>query len=1082
MSKDLNYCLNLKIVLLILGLIAFTPQNIFGEYYFHMEYIGVEQGLEGSSIEKILQDSDGYIWFATQEGLYKYDGRNAKKYSGGDKEGILINADIYDIIETENKNIWVATSTDGIAIFNPQSDNFRIISNKSTPGLKHYKSKELIEFKNSVFVVGEDGIERIHKETYEVESVPTQNKNKVIAENYSADSMVIFEDELLALVDRQLYIYDQELKYLRPFDYAAYRKYSYEPNDEHYGLFLASKNNLYLYTSRGVFYLDVENSNILKEPFIINEKNDTRIFISDIYRDSYDTNWIVTRGRGVFYKTKEQKKYSSIVIGVGKNQLNTDQVFSIYEDKTNNIWLGTDGFYAAKFRAPRAVFPFISNFYSPDRAFNTNTIWTFEEFMGELYLGADNGIFIVSETENEIRPFITTKKYRLTYDLLSTEKEMFIGGLNGLNSLLPTGETRNYNNLISKAKYNNGIFDNTVTQLAQSETHLFVGTFNGVVAIEKDTDKTTYYNSENGDYKIHNGAIMSLAYDNEENLLWIGSETGVEVISTQLDKKAIDISAALKNISGFVNDIHIDKFGHTWIAVDTSLYRFTPEYALLEYKHFPQNEIRAIETVDNTLWMTTLSGLIKASLDDLEDFVFYIQEDGLYNTGNTTMASLYLESRDELLFGGDRGLIKFPSTINIPVKDAISPRMNRVRLITEIGQPDIVERLQSNGSLEYFENSLRFEFAHLDFKAPKKNRFQYYLEGFDSEWSALSNENFATYTNLKSGDYAFRVKVYDANYVLSNKELSIHFTIKKAKWKSDFAYFLYFIGALFGILFSINWYKAEHAKIKSLQIQKNKEEFISGYNRYALSLTELQSHQTLVRKFLDQIKLITGAECIYYKQFLMETLLEICIGKSQTVNHIDSELELTAKNSVAHLTLQSKNVIELETVAADIQILYQQMVILQDALLDKQKYNWNDYFNSLTGLHNLTSFRKIMRDEIERAEMNNLSLVIFEWNIDKGQFKENELLKRIQLLSYGDKIKDVFGVHVIATYSENFDNIAKFIIFLADENSEKIQQYKLEFEKLINEIVKNNTGKYYSQQGLKLIQLHSEFNNYFDLL
>lgn len=313
--------------------------------------------------------------------------------------------------------------------------------------------------------------------------------------------------------------------------------------------------------------------------------------------------------------------------------------------------------------------------------------------------------------------------------------------------------------------------------------------------------------------------------------------------------------------------------------------------------------------------------------------------------------------------------------------------MNIVRLMNEDEQPDILDRLISNASLKYFENSLRFEFAHLDFKAPLKTKFHYQLVGFDTGWSKLSNENYASYTNLKSGDYVFRVKVYDANNVLSDKELSVHFTIETAWWKSDFAYFMYFALFLFTMLFILRWYKAEQIRNKNLQIQRNKEEFISGYNRYALSLTELQSHQTLVRKFLDQIKLITGTEFIQYKQFLMEALLDISIGKPSSDYFHTAELELTTKNAVAQLYFKSSDLESLDAVSADIQILFQQMIILQSALIDKQKYNWNDYFSSVTGLHNIKTFNNILSDEIERAEINDLTLVFFEWIIEKVSSK-----------------------------------------------------------------------------------------------
>ena len=1080
--------------MLLAFVLTFYPKYIFAEHFFNFDYVEYEQGIEDSSIEKIIQDKEGYMWFGTQEGLYKYDGRKAKKYTDDGKEGSLLSSDIYDIINSSDGTLWVATSMGGVGIYQREIDKFKIISKNSSPKLKHYRARRLMEFNKDIFVLGDLGIEKINQTDFTVESISVLNENNQIEVDYIARSLVVFDDKLLTLIHDRVYFYDVLLKQFKPFVFSDYRDYAYKSSSKHYNLFVTTDKSFYLYTIDGLFTVDSKYKQILKDPLITHfdkENEDDRLSIRNVFKDSYGSSWVVTNGHSIFYRPKDQKKYDSVPVGVGKNQLNTDQVFDIYEDKTKNIWVGTDGSYAAKFRAPQVSFPFYSNYHSIDRALHTNSIWSFEEFDGNTYIASDNGIFklVMDDQHTIISPILISEKYSTSYDLLNSDNQMYIAGENGLNSLLPSGETRSHNHIIRKAKHNNIKAkhnninsDKRVTQLAQSNSHLFVGTFNGIVAIDKANQKTTYYNHQNGDLKIHNGVIMSLAYDNKKNLLWLGSETGVEVISINFPKEAEALSEKLKQIHGYVNDIHIDKQGHVWISVDSTLYRFTPENALLQYRHFPEKEIRSIETVGRTIWMSTMSGMIKASLDNLEDFIFYIQEDGLYNTGNTTMSSIYIESKDELLFGGDKGFVKFSSKIDIPVEEAIAPKMNVVRLTNAEGHPDILDRLQSLGSLKYFENSLRFEFALLDFKAPKKTKFHYQLVGFDFDWSELSNENFASYTNLKSGDYIFKVKVFDANNVLSDKELSVHFTIETAWWKSDFAYFLYFILLLFTVLFLLRWFKTEQLRIKNLQLQKNKEEFISGYNRYALSLTELQSHQTLVRKFLDQIKLITGSEYILYKQFLLDSLLEISVGKQDANNALFSETELTTKDTIAQLFVQSDNAQSKDAVDADMQILFQQMIILQNALLDKQKYNWNDYFSSVTGLHNLKAFKNIMRDEAERAEINNLSLVFYEWSIDKAQFKENELLKRIQLLSYGDKIKDIFGAHAIATFSEKDDNSAKFVVFLSDENLEKIQQYESELNEIISELAINNNVAHSEKQNLILLRLYGEFDNYLENL
>jgi len=544
-----------------------------------------------------------------------------------------------------------------------------------------------------------------------------------------------------------------------------------------------------------------------------------------------------------------------------------------------------------------------------------------------------------------------------------------------------------------------------------------------------------------------------------------------------LENSSIDnINKKLKSINGFVNDIHIDQDNSVWIAVDNTLFRFSSEGILIEYNHFPDNEVRSIETLDGVIWMTTPTGMIKTTINNLEDYKYYVYEDGLYNKGNTTMASLYSKTRNELMFGGDVGFVKFAPDFDIPHTQNINPKMNEINLLNVAGEPDITDVLEDKGELKYFENNLRFEFAYLDYKAPKKNRFQFKLDGFDNDWSSLSNKNEATYTNLKSGKYVFRVKAFDANNVQSKEELIVDFRIKNPWWASKLAYLIYFLSVIgFFFMFS-KWQKKEQSKQKDLQLQKNKEEFINGYNRYVLSLAELKSHQTLVRKFLDQVRLISGIKYLRYQQYIYDSILDISVGVNENITKPLNKHDLVVNNSTAKIKTKKIDSNSYMKVEADVQILFQQMHILQRALIDRQKYNRNDYFSSATGLYEFNVFKAILEDEFDRAKIHSAKLEFIEWYIAKSQFRDNELLKRIQLLGYGDQIRNIFSGHVLAAYSEEDENYSRFIIFLGEENPEQVEKYKSKLEVVLSENLKEFSNLGSDQQYLKSISIESGYD------
>jgi len=461
---------------------CFVNVNLGAETKFNLEYVTDEQGLEDSSIEKIVQDHDGYIWFGTQNGLFKYDGKYSKKYTNDGKEGSLLSADVYDVLFTKFGQMWVATSTGGLSLYDKNTDKFENYFNNTNPQVRHYKIKELIEYNDDVWYIDELGIVKYELKNNLMEEVfylDDQIKNR---KTYIAKSLTVFNGHLLAVINKKLCFFDENLQKFVLFKFKNIGKFFYSEKQEHYNIFNDNKGNLYVYTNVGLFFVDINNETILKESLQTQNSQFDRILIRDILTDSYGTVWIITQGHGVFYKLRGSKKYSKLHVGTGKSQLNTDQVFSIFEDRTNNIWLGTDGFYVAKYRTLQAIFPFYSNFNLMDQLHHTNAIWTFEEFNNNLYIGSDNGVFKVVDSKNdtEIKPVLISEKYRVVYDMEVVDDYMLIGGLNGLFGLMSTGETADFNPYILRASRDNNRVDNSVTQLAQSQTHIFVGTFSGL--------------------------------------------------------------------------------------------------------------------------------------------------------------------------------------------------------------------------------------------------------------------------------------------------------------------------------------------------------------------------------------------------------------------------------------------------------------------------------------------------------------------------------------------------------------------------------------------------------------------------
>lgn len=1073
------YSLVFKFIFIFLMLFTFGNKAI-AEPYFNLDYINEEQGLESGSIESIAQDEEGYIWLGTQKGIYQFDGLNSKKYINDGKQGSLKSDDIYQIIVTENNQVWAATSTAGIAKFDRKTGTFQHLSNNTRPHqLGHFRAINLVELNDEIWVLTTVGIESVDKNTLETNKAVLIDSEGNQFTEYMAEDICVLDGSVWTVYKNQVYRLDEELNQFLLYDFSGFEESDLRSDEVIYSLFQINDQEMFINSNYGLYVLNNITKTIVQEPLNELKNSASPVLISDVLIDSNDTVWITTLGQGVYYRQAQQKSYSKIPLALGKNQLNTGFIYTIFEDRTKNLWLGTDGEYLAKFRSPQEVFPYFTNYYTDNQAERTYDIWGFEQFFDQLYLATSNGLYVFNDQNIEkFSPILTSEPYKENYSILNAGDVLYVGGGNGFYEFLPTGEVNNLSYLVKKfwpEKTNSTI---AVTQLAHSETQLFLGTFSGLISMDKASHDGVLYSALSQETKLIDDWVNVLEYNSERQQLWVGTPVGAQVLSMGSESKVDKTNEILSQLHFNISDFFFTETD-TWIATAKGLYRLTNENELLEYNIFPEMEIFSIEIIGETLWLSLPSGIVKAPLGKISNFKYFVKEDGLNNVVHIEKSSFYSEQDNLLYFGGDKGFVRFSPDFKLPEYANLSPRLRSVRLLNTDGLPeDITQRVLAGDALLHNENSIRFEYAFLNYKAPKKNRFQYKLEGFDFNWSELTKDSAATYTNLKKGNYVFRVKAYDANHVLSDKELSINFTIKSAWWLSNTALLVYIIWFLCGLYYFWKWTNTYQDRQKLQQLRRNKEEFITGYNRYALNLSELHSYQTMVRFFLDQVLLITGAKFVRYQQFLNESPMEITVGEFSSMNQNVFKMELMSNHTVAQLSLSEVDVEGLENVTADVQILFQQMIILQSSLMDKLKYNWNDYFSSMTGLYNKETFSKILADEFERAEKNNLSVVFFEWYIDKSRFRDNELLKRIQLISYGDQVKYVFGHHVIATFLERDKSNPRFLVFLSELDQEISDQYEKNLLRVIHEnrIAIEESGLNFEK--VKVFRIEEDFDSY----
>ncbi|MCK5455831.1 MAG: SpoIIE family protein phosphatase, partial [Melioribacteraceae bacterium] len=250
------------------------------------------------------------------------------------------------------------------------------------------------------------------------------------------------------------------------------------------------------------------------------------------------------------------------------------------------------------------------------------------------------------------------------------------------------------------------------------------------------------------------------------------------------------------------------------MATNGGLNKFDPNTEKFELfteeDGLPTNFIASIlEEDDGNLWLATRNGLSHMRFNHQEgtvDFVNYDSQDGLGGTDFIALVALKT-SDGTFYFGGDHGLDEFSSgKINSAEPTLVFSDIKiSNKSISKMGEDSPVENSIYNieeFTLPYSQNDLSFEFAALHYSRPDKNRYEYILKGYDTEW-IRDNRRYASYTNLNPGEYEFRFKGSNRDGVWNKEGKSIKITINPPWWSTIWAYIGY--GFLFvGIIFSID--------------------------------------------------------------------------------------------------------------------------------------------------------------------------------------------------------------------------------------------------------------------------------------
>lgn len=744
------------------------------------EIIDRSSGLSNLSISSIIQDRDGFIWFGTQGGLNRYDGREMKVISNNpfDSEGLVHNLIQTMYYDSELHEIWIGTYQ-GISRYHIENNtftNYTVEENQLSNPVVVAIVKDL---NGDIWAGTLEGLNRINPETNEI-------TNYELEGDVVRDLIVDSFGRLLIGSYEGLQVFDYDKNQVELLPYKLPAKAVMVVNEFQDGIL-----SLGLWDG-GIVDINMNTGEMKQQTFL-----DNRVY--SYIQTNDGTKWIGTWGGGLFALTEEGNIHH--FEGDRKEGgLNHPVVYSMLQDQSNILWIGTNGGGICKVNPLKRNYVKFKHDIENENSLDIGKINVIfqDSHMNQWFAVYNSGLNRYDEINNKMIKYEadpSTKGALLNNSIVDIieDHEGRLLLASGAGVLIYDHETDQF------SRMDNLLNDSIVYALENGvKNDLWIGTYTeGLYRYHYDDGSMEHYSFENKDkYALSDNLIYDIMIDSK-NRVWVATNNGLNLLKPESDKFQVFKSGQgdyNQLASNTTRDLFEDSSGRIWIGtVGGGLSQFNENTetftTYIENNGMPSNVILGIlEGDDGRIWVSTHNGLAIITPHTGDVFAM-TPDDGIggyeFNSGH------FKDNDGTLLFGGIHGITAIPDDFtNV---DGLSPKVYITNI--EIFQQPLDEDKPFFNDLELDFSSeqtfLGFKFVALDYDSPEKTRFNYKLIGFDKEWINSGIIDYAAYSKLPPGHYEFRVVAETARGVRSEPAV-VKFSIAYPWYRTPFAYFGYF--------------------------------------------------------------------------------------------------------------------------------------------------------------------------------------------------------------------------------------------------------------------------------------------------
>lgn len=827
------------------------PDHVYFKRIFEDHDVSVR------AVNAIVQDDQGFMWFGTERGLFRYDGYQLTKMGDGNPLTSISNITTLFISPLNRHELWIG-SYNQLTIFDLTTYKYTTHDSQNPNGIilpSYYVTSIIRSPEGDIILSTSEGISVIDHTDL---GIKHYKKARLVASRQSELVWSLcFDDD-----GKKLWIGANDG--LSVMDWKS-KEVTWPSKNVLNGVAYANVNamhidkfgELWLATSDGLHRISQDRKQHKKYTHEIDDSSSIRSnIVWDIFEDENSNIWMGTDHGGINVYDRNSEQFRSFTHQPGiATSLSSNTVKTLFVDRSNNVWAGN--------------FPTGVNYFNPSppavtyykqRALHNNSLShdsvlsLMEDENGKIWIGTDGGGLNILDLTNNHFSYKRRDNHEsnsLSSDvilsmLMDSDGEKWLGTYRG-GLLRYNAEIDGFDKVFPELESVDG---SPLAIWSMTEDHLgriWLGTqLAGVYVFNKKDKSLKRYLSDPLDPNTLNGNFVFSIHEDTQHNMWFGGVSGLSMLPNGSEKFVrfqVDSNRSDSIAGDVIFSIFEDSKKQMWFGSRTGLSMYLPEtnsFQNLTHRNgLASDVIRSIAEDENgNLWVSTDQGISHIDTTNYEIRNHRREIGWLPGPYNNNAR---LKRKDgTLLFGSIHGLLSV--TPKFYTKNTIPPAVvfTDLKLFTETVTPDANNSVLTKAInytqeivLNYKQTMFSLDFSALSYEDSNNNQYAYMLEGFDTEWRQIGSKRSAVYTNIDSGTYAFKVRASNNDGVWNNQGATITVIQQPAPWHTWWAYSMY----LLCFLGTACWIFFQHTQ--KLKFERNLQE---ASNLKLRQLNELKSN------------------------------------------------------------------------------------------------------------------------------------------------------------------------------------------------------------------------------------------------